>query len=63
MNGDDWQKRRRLAIAGGTDEIRRRAVARLVGAYETPGVAKAEAAAWVGLARTLLNLDEFLTRE
>jgi hypothetical protein len=28
-----------------------------------PGVARPEAAAWVGLARTLLNLDEFMTRE
>jgi mono/diheme cytochrome c family protein len=29
----------------------------------SPDVSLAEAAAWVGLARTLLNLDEFITRE
>jgi mono/diheme cytochrome c family protein len=28
-----------------------------------PGVSKSEAAAWVAVARTLLNLDEFITRE
>ena len=28
-----------------------------------PGVAPPEAAAWVAVARTLLNLDEFITRE
>ena len=27
------------------------------------GVAPAEAAAWVGVSRVLLNLDEFITRE
>jgi hypothetical protein len=28
-----------------------------------PGVSPPEAAAWVAVARTLLNLDEFITRE
>jgi hypothetical protein len=37
--------------------------AKLVGAYKTDGVPAAEAAAWVALARTLMNLDEFVTRE
>ena len=27
------------------------------------GIDKSEAAAWVGLARTVLNLDEFITRQ
>jgi hypothetical protein len=37
--------------------------AKLVGADGPAGVDPADAAAWVGLARTLLNLDEFVTRE
>ncbi|MDB5306395.1 MAG: hypothetical protein JWO38_597 [Gemmataceae bacterium] len=37
--------------------------AKLVGQYKVEGVAPAEAAAWVALGRTLLNLDEFVTRE
>ncbi|MCS6852598.1 MAG: PSD1 and planctomycete cytochrome C domain-containing protein [Gemmataceae bacterium] len=38
------------------------AAAKLAGQVP-PGVEPAEAAAWVGLARAVLNLDEFLTRE
>jgi hypothetical protein len=41
-------------------------VARLLGTEPLPlpaGVSPPEAAAWVAVARTLLNLDEFLTRE
>jgi len=38
-------------------------VAKLVGDHKPPGVPPADAAAWVALARTLLNLDEFVTRE
>jgi hypothetical protein len=37
--------------------------ARLVGPNPPAGIEPAEAAAWVALARTLLNLDEFVTRE
>jgi hypothetical protein len=37
--------------------------AKLVGRGLAPGVDPAEAAAWTALARTVLNLDEFLTRE
>ena len=36
--------------------------AKLVGPYKTDGIPPAETAAWVALARTLLNLDEFVTR-
>jgi hypothetical protein len=39
------------------------AAAQLVGSWRPIGVEVPEAAAWVGLARTLLNLDEFVTRE
>ncbi|HEX5271801.1 MAG TPA: DUF1553 domain-containing protein, partial [Gemmataceae bacterium] len=39
------------------------AAARLVGAQKPAGADVAEAAAWVALARALLNLDEFVTRE
>jgi hypothetical protein len=37
--------------------------AKLVGKMKVSGVETSEAAAWVALARTLLNLDEFVTRE
>ena len=37
--------------------------AKLVGDHKPAGVELKEAAAWVALARTLLNLDEFVTRE
>jgi hypothetical protein len=37
--------------------------AKLLGKHAPPGVPATEAAAWVALARTLLNLDEFVTRE
>ena len=37
--------------------------AKLLGPYKPAGVEASEAAAWVALARTLLNLDEFVTRE
>jgi mono/diheme cytochrome c family protein len=37
--------------------------AKLVGKSEAHGLDTAEAAAWVALARALLNLDEFVTRE
>ncbi len=36
----------------------------LIGAYKPPAaIPLAEAAAWTALARTVLNLDEFITRE
>jgi mono/diheme cytochrome c family protein len=37
--------------------------AQLAGTAMPPGVDPAEAAAWVAMGRTLLNLDEFVTRE
>jgi hypothetical protein len=37
--------------------------AKLVGKMKVNGVEPAEAAAWIALARTLMNLDEFVTRE
>jgi hypothetical protein len=37
--------------------------AKLVGKMKGSGVETPEAAAWVAMARTLLNLDEFVTRE
>jgi hypothetical protein len=37
--------------------------ARLIGPDVPTGIEAPEAAAWVALARTLLNLDEFVTRE
>jgi hypothetical protein len=39
------------------------AAAKLIGKEKPRGVATAEAAAWVAMARALLNLDEFVTRE
>jgi len=39
------------------------AAAKLIGAAKPAGVEAPEAAAWVALARALLNLDEFVTRE
>src|SRR5262249_37943874 len=39
------------------------AAAKLIGAQKPDGVEAPEAAAWVALARALLNLDEFVTRE
>ena len=36
---------------------------KLIGKYLPDGVATPEAAAWVAVARTALNLDEFMTRE
>jgi hypothetical protein len=40
------------------------ALERLIGNQPIPeGVDRAEAAAWIGLARTVLNFDEFITRE
>lgn len=37
--------------------------ARMVGAYKVADVSAPETASWMALARTLLNLDEFITRE
>jgi hypothetical protein len=37
--------------------------AKLLGGPAPADVAPADAAAWVAVARTLLNLDEFVTRE
>jgi hypothetical protein len=37
--------------------------AKLLGSHKPAGVPAPEAAAWVALARTLMNLDEFVTRE
>ena len=37
--------------------------AQLAGAAAADGSDVAEAAAWVAIARTVLNLDEFVTRE
>jgi len=48
---------RTLAAANPTD------AAKLPGTHKPAGVPPAEAAAWVALARTVLNLDEFVTRE
>ena len=39
------------------------AAAKLLGGQKPTGVEAAEAATWMALARTLLNLDEFVTRE
>ena len=39
------------------------AAAKLAGASRPSGVDAPEAAAWMALARTILNLDEFVTRE
>jgi hypothetical protein len=35
----------------------------LLGPHKPDGIPVPEAAAWVGLCRTILNLDEFVTRE
>ncbi|QDU23074.1 PSD1 and planctomycete cytochrome C domain-containing protein [Urbifossiella limnaea] len=43
-------------------EARPAAAARVVGAYQPAGVPPVDAAAWVLVARALLNLDEFVTR-
>lgn len=40
-----------------------KAAEKLIGPKKLDGVSVAEAAAWVALARTILNLDEFVTRE
>jgi mono/diheme cytochrome c family protein len=37
--------------------------AKLLGAYKPDGVSPDAAAAWVGVARAVMNLDEFVTRE
>jgi hypothetical protein len=38
--------------------------AAIVGEHQLPpGVTTAEAAAWIGVARALINLDEFITRD
>jgi hypothetical protein len=47
----------------GACRARPEAAAKLVGKMKPGGVETAEAAAWMALARTLLNLDEFVTRE
>lgn len=39
------------------------AAAKLVGATKPAGADTVEAAAWVALARAIMNLDEFVTRE
>jgi hypothetical protein len=39
------------------------AAAKLVGSLKFDGIEPAEASAWIALARTILNLDEFVTRE
>jgi hypothetical protein len=39
------------------------AAAKLAGPLKPPGIDSPEAGAWVALARTILNLDEFVTRE
>ena len=36
---------------------------KLIGTYQAAGISPPEAAAWIALARTLLNLDEAVTRE
>lgn len=36
---------------------------KLIGKYQPKDIAAPEAAAWVAVARTALNLDEFITRE
>jgi hypothetical protein len=51
------------AMLAGAESGTNEDAARLAGVAATEGVPPAEAAAWVALARTLLNLDEFVTRE
>jgi hypothetical protein len=38
-------------------------LARLAFPFDLPGISRVEGAAWVGVGRILLNLDEFVTRE
>ena len=35
----------------------------MIGNYQPDGVSATEAAAWVVVARTILNQDEFITRD
>jgi hypothetical protein len=48
---------RTLAAASPTE------AAKLIGAHKPTNARPEEAAAWVGVARAILNLDEFVTRE
>lgn len=52
-----------LARTLGVPSVRPPQPARLAGRYRPASVSAPEAATWVALARTLLNLDEFITRE
>ncbi|MCH7688235.1 MAG: hypothetical protein IH899_16395, partial [Planctomycetes bacterium] len=36
---------------------------KLVGSYQSEGIALDQAAAWVAVSRVILNFDEFITRE
>jgi hypothetical protein len=41
-----------------------KAAAAIVGSQSLPpGVTTSDAAAWIGVARALINLDEFITRD
>jgi hypothetical protein len=62
----DRERERLLTLLGDLRTLTakdRAGAAKLVGGHQPEGVSPAEAAAWVALARTLLNLDEFVTRE
>ena len=43
--------------------VRRWSAQKLVGNYQLEGIEAPEAAAWVAVGRTALNLDELITRE
>jgi hypothetical protein len=64
---DDWERERLMLLLDQQRAIHqqeRDATSVIVGAVPLPeGVSPAEAAAWIGVARALLNLDEFVTRE
>jgi hypothetical protein len=62
----DAEARRLLTLLGEFKALAAKdpaGAAKLVGPHKPKGVPAAEAAAWVALARALLNLDEFVTRE
>ncbi|HJZ59124.1 MAG TPA: DUF1553 domain-containing protein [Gemmataceae bacterium] len=62
----DAERDRLLALLGEFRKLTAKdpaGAAKLLGTHKPDGVPAAEAAAWVALARALLNLDEFVTRE
>ena len=46
-----------------TTRIEPKEAEKLVGAFKPAKAKAADAAAWVGVARAILNLDEFVTRD